>query len=153
MSGKFEEISVKITRNFGAVTIEVGHSAGYEIDNRDKRNAVYQSVMAMLQKQIDEFSRDGLNAPAPAPLIGDMRTEVLSDGAFVGEMKNGEILVKWVGGKYSKWGVPVYDEVLKHLPFNGTDYLQKGGVVADGYTVHIEVEGNKPKRVSKVEQP
>lgn len=153
MASKFEEISVKITRNFGAVTIEVGHSAAYEIDGREKRNGVYQSVMAMLQKQIEEFSRDGLNAPAPAPLIGDIRTEILSDGKLEGRIEKGKLLVKWVGGKYSKYGVPVYDEVFEHLDFAPNEYTSQDGIDLKGWTAEIEVENGKAKRVSKLVAP
>lgn len=153
MTSKVETISVSVTRTFGHTVLTVGHTAEYEIDGRDKRNSVYQGVMAMLQKQVEEFSRDGLNAPPPQQVLGDVTTEVFKDGHFTGRMENGEVLVRWTGAKYSQWGVPIYDEVVSQLPYHPTEYLQKGGVDAKGYTVHIESENGKVKRVSKVIAP
>lgn len=150
MPAKFENISVKISQNFGAVTIEVGHEAGYEIDGREKRNAVYQGVMAMLQAQIKEFTRDGLTDIPSTPILGSVSTEVLHGGAVVAEMRDGEMLLRWRGGKYSKHGVPIYDEVAAKLPFEPQMALVKGGVPTDNWTIYVEVENGKPKRVAKM---
>lgn len=150
MSAKFENISVKITQNFGTITIEVGHEAGYEIDGREKRNAVYQGVMAMLQAQIKEFTRDGLTDIPSTPVLGTVSSEHHRGGAVTAEMRDGEMLLRWRGGKYSKFGVPIYEEVSSTLPFEPSMALVKGGVPTDNWHIHVELENGKAKRVTKM---
>lgn len=62
------------------------------------------------------------------------------------KVDNGKVTYAIHGGKWSKFGVPVYPEVLKTLDLT-TEELAKDILPLDGYSALAQIEGGKVKRV------
>lgn len=65
-------------------------------------------------------------------------------------MENGKRLYKVHGGKYSKHGVPFYDEHILKGGVDPKDIPDVGWNLKDKYDFEVEIENGKPKRVLRL---
>lgn len=65
-------------------------------------------------------------------------------------MESGKRLYKVFGGKYSKHGVPFYDEHILKGGVEPKDIPDTGWKLTGKYDFEVEIEGGKPKRVLRL---
>lgn len=149
------KVSSTLRRDYGAVGIsfgledyaprtKAGITAGYE--------RVLQSVMAMHNRyaaeNLPKENRQPL-APAsnnePAANIEAIECDRLSV-----KVDDGKIMIRAHGGRFSKYGVPVYEEVLEELGYTA-ESIPLTGLPIKGKTMIVRMNGTKPVKVVKFE--
>ena len=161
-----QRVSISITRNYGGFSVTWGlDSDGHEFTTVSEIRKEYDRLKKAVEVEIDLFEHDQLNAwgkkwaggGAPAGAI-DTKPSPADVGAW---HDIAAVLVKVDGGKrlyrikthqesFAKWGVAVYDEVVKEYrldEFLGADYEKKAlagrvyVVTSNGKSKAVKVEG------------
>ena len=144
--------------------VKVTWSVTRKIGNEDitltlEGEEVFGSVLIatdlLMGKAIDTFKHYINNyAPNPTnnPGVGQTasNTEVLPADKLVVRMEDGKRLYKVFGGKYSKHGVPFYDEHIIAGGVEPKDIPDVGWNLKGKYNYQVEVQDGKPKRVLKL---
>lgn len=142
-------LKVEITRHYGAVSITYGLSGSYEIQYRDDITKAYAELREIVEAQhhialannpdLMPAPPTGTNQSGGQSLIELLCTHVRR------EFVDGKDRIRLVGGEFTKYGIPVYDEFMSSLgidpetlPYGDTPYEKR-------VKVQLDHKGN-PKR-------
>lgn len=149
------EISVKITRNYGSVSVEFGETSVWRVTSTAEHFQVVDRISTKLWFLHDEWLRRAApNLKAVPPAVygggGGASEEVVVYHTLVHGFEKGKHVVKLKGGKYEQWGVPLYPEV--GVPILGAfESIPMGDSPVRGkMRVQLNAEG-KPVKVTHIE--
>lgn len=120
--GPHRVFSATITKNYGDLSVSFGYSAEFDVDKERDTSAAYKFVVRAIHMQFEAYEREGLtkekpvNVPESQP---DTQEHFRVDIIEV-ENKSDKMYYKCKGGKYTKFGVRVWPEVLQaaNIPLN-----------------------------------
>lgn len=143
-------LSVKITMHTGKMSVEFGADRTFNIESAAHRQAGYEALSRAVMKDLTGWvSRHaGAMGPLAAGASGGgvaQVEQVISVQTLVHEYANDQHRFKVRGGNFTKWGVPVYPEVLEAWGTNPAN-IPMGELAFDG-SARILMNGNKPKKV------
>lgn len=136
--------------NYGNVTVSWSEQATFTITGRTSRLRAYNTLASHLQVVRDEYeslnrmTRDN-RTNAPTTDVDTFDAERLTV-----EVKDGKARYRVMGGKYSKWGVPIYDEVLARCGIDPAT-IPIAGLDLSGRVAHVLMQGGKPSKVTRLE--
>ena len=143
------KITWTVTRKFGhedvTLTLEAEEAFGSVLIATD-----------LLQSKAIDIFKHYINNYVPKmqsqPGIGQQKTnvEILPAERLGVEAKDGKRLFKVYGGKFSKHGVPFYDEHIKAGNVQPEDIPDVGWDLKGKYNYEVEMDGKSPKRVLRL---
>lgn len=141
-AGEQQVFTVQIAKNYGDTSVTFGYSATFTTSNENERQQAFKVCQWVIAEQFKEFERNELFRTAPPPQ--SMKTTAYPHEDFVYtsievENKSGKLYYKLKGGKYEKFGVRVWPEVLKAAGVN-PDQFQPGTYPLTGKAVVMMVE-------------
>jgi hypothetical protein len=145
-----ETLSFKQWVNYGQVGGEWGASAVFNVagaqDRRRAYNALYEIVKSarLEYEQLNGFKSD---TPNNAPQTD---TCVLDAIRLTVEVRDGQARFRVCAEPYSKFGVPIYPEVLERSGFKVGD-IPIAGLDLTGKAATILMQGGMPKKVVRLE--
>lgn len=154
---QMSKVIVQITKHYGAVSVTFGLEKDCEIskgsdffDNRAK-------LQALVEHEFREYEANSLpkqRPGQPAPLLSgesSATVEIALDKISI-KIENGKRMFSAHGGRWSKFGVPIYPEAMKAFGFE-VETFPIEGMAFEGATMKVEMQGDKPKRVVSVDIP
>ncbi len=150
-------VSMKISKHYGGVTIELGISSQFTIQSARALSAAFDTLAADLKAQFEAQERLLLPTLTPPQQQAASSRQQPAGGytiTFVGdtldkEVKGGKEYFKVRGGQYSRHGVRVWPEVLKAAG------IDPASVPADGMplgrTCEVEIADGKIRKVTKIQ--
>lgn len=147
------ELTVQITRHYGDVSISYGMTADYLIETESQISQGFKELRDIVEAQHDLAAE---NRPALMP-AGQAPQQVMQTGMvdvlcthIRREFVDGKDRVRLVGGEFTKYGIPVYDEYMIPLqidlgatPMGDSPYNKRVRVVLDA-------KGNPKKAIELV---
>lgn len=147
---------IKIQRQIGGDIVTITASDIVEAKERDEIKAHNLALTARALESMNAIERE-MSAYFPVPK-SSQPTQTTGEGTdtFVIDsiefaIERGEPKVRILGGKWAKFGVPVYSEMLSALPINTRDYAELNDFLV-GKTAIAQLFGGKPKRIIKIDQ-
>jgi len=147
-------IRVGVRRSYGAHEIYYEISEQIEVESGEERRSAFLNLQAQLDDQVkvyEEISLPHVKLPAGTKGSGaaSVSLETFPLELIKVEFQDGSKRIKACGGKYMKWGVPVYKECFTELPietlaYGPHDYRDLK------LTCTADVEGGKPVRVRAI---
>lgn len=143
-------VTAKITRNYGAVSVE------FQLDGDAASTQQAVELALGLAASVGEMHRRfaseqlaGMKIEPPRG-SGVRADETVVDLEYIGkEQRNGSTLLRCYGGNYKKWGVPMYEEAHRQYP-DVTEFIasDRSRLFFDkGATMIVQMVDGKPKRV------
>lgn len=156
--GQHRTLSMKISKVYGGVVLELGISSQFTIDSPRALSAAFDTLAADLKSQFEAQERlllPTIKQPTiPAPSGSHEGNAKGYSITFHGdtlnvEVKDGKHFFKIRGGQYSRHGVRVWPEVLKAAGINPET------VPADGMPLdrecEVSIEDGKIRKVTNIQ--
>lgn len=156
-SVKMSKVIVQITKHYGAVSVTYGLEKECEINKGSDFFENRAKLQALVEHEFKEYEANGLPKQRPAapppPLLGESSAtvEIALDKISI-KIDNGKRMFSAHGGRWSKFGVPIYPEAMKAFGFE-VETFPIEGMTFEGATMKVEMQGDKPKRVVSVDIP
>lgn len=149
-----ETMSMTTTVNYGAVTITFSQQSTFIIRSQIERFIAEDFLLARLAEMQQHYEAVHLAKVKLPPAIDAKNVEPVSEtetwdaARIVPNIYEGKRFHRVFGGRWSKFGVPIYEEVLAKsglpLPIPDT------GLELPGYVATCQLQGGKPKRVTSL---
>ena len=92
-------------------------------------------------------------AGAPPPAVTQAAgSATFAAGSLVATVNEGKTYWKVRGGRWAKHGVTIWPEALATVGFDAAVLDPMQVYDLNGYTAHVEMEGDKPRKVTKLEK-
>lgn len=148
-------ISAKLSRKVGLETIELGIERTVSVANAEERSKHFYALEVLLRHEmgvyLSEFAPD--IAPQGSEEMQPMgTTKIVPASRIIAESKGGKWYFKIAGGEFDKFGVRVWDEVMKEIPFLQEDWFMGQGEAKfpSGWKMEVEMKGGKPVKVIRL---
>lgn len=147
-------IGIQIKRNYGDHEITFAISEYVDVMSGADRREAYNNLLGQLEDQIKVYEAVSLphvqlpNRSAHSQ-AGGSNSDTFPLESIIIENKQGKKYVSATGGRWSKFGVPIYKGCATDLDISALDY----GVHDFSHlnmTCTIELEGDKAKRVRSI---
>jgi len=147
-------IRAGIKRNYGKHEIYYEISEQIEVANGQERRDAFQNLQAQLEDQISVYEHVSLphvKLPAGGPADSGSKgtTDTFPVDSITIESVKGKKHIAAMGGKWKKFGVPIYSECETSLDVSLWDYGVHD-VAHLGLTAKIYIEGDRAKRVMSI---
>lgn len=154
-------VSVKVSVNVGAVTFEFGTTRNYAITNGSERYTAFQVLTQALQKDIRAYLEGdaknlfgaAMGVASSAQSSGAPRsTSIVTEECIAlehGFEKNKHVF-KMKTPRATKWGVPVYPEVLKAIDLD-PDKIPMGESKFNGTISYVLKENGNPHKAIELD--
>jgi hypothetical protein len=152
------QLFVKRGRTYGGEYIEFGISTVATLRSGAERRAELASLAAQVEDQIKvwedtmlprlNLAKDnfvGKNEPQNSIITVPVQAIRISN-------ESGERRYRVCGGQFMKHGVPLYDDALANCPFDLTQLDYGEHHFGGEYDAVVEMAGNKPKRIRRIEK-
>lgn len=142
------KLTASLTRNYGAVSASFGAEIIIDGGSPETTNSGYALLLDIIGAQFDHFESAVLHKTIPDPAIFDAKgagakPEIIECETMVVETYQGKTVYKVRGGRFTKFGVPIYPEVLSQ--YRDLDKLAVGSQYnMKGWKMAVDVSG-KPK--------
>lgn len=155
-----ETLTISRSHNLGAVTITLGVTREFPVRSAVHREALYEYMDRSLDVQLDNWLRANA-AKAGAASMPQHVPESAGGSDYITEPAI-ELLHEFSGGKhlykvktprFTKWGVPLYPEVLPSFGYSEDNPPPMGSTALDGWKVEILMDGDKPKKITSATKP
>lgn len=143
-----------IRRNYGKHEVYYELSEEVTVSSTGGVREAFVGLQSLLEEQIrvyEAVSLPHVKLPDGQPQTqgGDNQEDTFQLETLKVEFQDNKRRVRACGGKYLKWGVPVYDDCGTDLPietlgFGVHDFRHLN------LTVKVEMEGNKPARARSI---
>lgn len=142
------KVTWQVTRHFGnedvTLTLEGESVFGSTLIDTD-----------LLQGKAQEIFAHYINSYVPKGMANPMggakkEEEIIPADKLEVKVEKGKRLFKVYGGKYSKHGVPFYDEHIRMGAVQPEDIPDVGWDLRGKYNMIVQLEGGQPKRVLKL---
>ena len=112
------KLTCSITRNYGAVSATFGAEVIIKGDSSEPPRQGYAVLMDIIHEQFDHYESAVLHKSVPEQPTYDQkgngtRPEIVDCKELICALEKGEIVYKITGGKFSKYGVRIWPEVLE----------------------------------------
>lgn len=154
---QMSKVIVQITKHYGAVSVTFGLEKDCEISKGSDFFENRAKLQALVEHEFREYEANSLpkqRPGQPAPLLSGESSafvEIVLDKISI-KIENGKRMFSAHGGKYSKFGVPVYPEAMKQFGFD-VEQFPIEGMTFENARMNVEMSGDKPKRVVSVSIP
>lgn len=151
------KVSFKRSVTRGAETIEFGCEMAVSVPDGDKPqpylnirlNEAIRYVQGAIASYIEANPRyPELKAPAPAASTPAAEIDIMPCGRLEVIIKGGVKQYKLYGGQYSEYGVPIYKDTVKQLPFELPD--NDVNFTEGKWSAKVQMVGGKAKRVLEI---
>lgn len=145
-----ETIGMSMAVNYGNVTITWTQSAVFTITGQQSRIRAYNTIYDQMRNARTEYealNRINSDSKQNAPAVD---VETFEAEKLTVEVKDGKVRYRVMGDKYSKWGVPIYDEVLTRSGIDPQS-IPIAGLDLSGKVAHVLMQGGKPSKVTRLE--
>lgn len=155
MSKRDLKLNVEVTRNYGLHSVKFGLSEIVSISNGQQRRDAFANLLVQLDDQISLYESVHLQETRLPNVVDSASNgtannlEQFKPTTLMIESKGGKRIVSIKGGKYSKFGVPVYPECVTDLPIDSYDYGAHDLTQHD-LTATVDIVDGKAKRTVSI---
>lgn len=147
-------IRAGIRRNYGLHEVYYEISEQVTVSNGQERRDAFQNLQAQLEDQIKVYEAVSLphvRLPQTAghPQTGNANSDTFPLESIRVEFSQGKRIVRAIGGKWKKFGIPVYDDCDTMIGHEALDFGEHP-MSELNLTVHVELEDGKPKRARSI---
>ena len=148
------QLEAKITRNYGKHEITFGLTETVQCASTGQVKEAFLDLQSLLENQITLYEAVSLpHVQLPGVREQHTASEASADTFTLEliriESSNGKKRIRAVGGKYTKHGVPVYEECATDLPLESLDYGNHNFKHLN-LKVKVKLEDGKPKRAVSI---
>lgn len=145
-----QRIEATITRTFGDIQMTFGYSAIFEVGSAGQRRSAFAFCIDQVEKQFEAHTSNiVVTSRGPQPPVGNGSSEKFMGDKIVVETKGDKVYYKITGGKWSKYGVRVWPEVLGNFGIK-TDKLKAGTTYNLARWCTVDMDGDKPIKVTHI---
>ena len=154
MNKRLLRLEFGITRRYGDHEIYFSMTENVNISSGRERVDAYNSLISQVNHQIAHYEKNHLphvklpqssgNAVVASALLDSFNADKL-----VVESKSGKRYVSVKGGRWAKFGVPIYPECETDLPLDDYDYGEHD-LSELGLTATVDIVDGTPKRTLSI---
>lgn len=152
-------VTASVTRHYGAVSVTFGLTEKVMCVNDTHVRIAYELLLDDIRDQFRRYESEHLSkinalpaAAAAAPSASQADGHDVVDATKISvEVKNGKVFHKVHGGRWMKYGVTIWPEVLARSGILAAD-IPVTGLDLTGYTATILMTNGKPDKVLKLEK-
>jgi len=150
MTEKNIGIKVTVQRDYGVTTVTF---EGYELNVPFEGASIsYDLMTTKVFAALDHFEAHTLPHLRASKATTNMTTIESPANKIVVSMDKGKKRYNVIGGKFTQFGVPFYEEHMKEGGINPAEISDDGEELPAHSVMIIETEGGKAKRVLRIEQ-
>ena len=146
--------TVTITRTYGdvaaAITLESEFSNAGDFLERTlgASELIHQSHEEFASKVLPTMGASSASQTQPQT---STQTATVELAQITRKVDRGATMIRCHGGRWQKWGIPVYEEVINQSPLL-LSFLENQELAASpvGYEMDVDIVDGKPKRVSAI---
>jgi len=149
---EYIELSVQLDygQNGGIITWKIGSQ--FEVSSPNDRYNAQHSLYQSIGQLRDEFGRKTMlrvRGDIPTQTEQVSTKDVIECSRLIVDVKDGKPAYKIKGGKWEKFGVRVFPEVLKTAKID-IDAIPLSGIDMSGWQMEIMMKGSQPDKVTRL---